>query len=97
MNVSDAVAAAKKYVSDLFAEEAISNLGLEEVERDEAAAQWIVTVGFSRPWDNPFKELSAQLSYGSGYRPRAYKVVRVNDAGNVISVKNRYIEKSDAA
>jgi hypothetical protein len=53
MNVTEAVAAAKKYIGELFAQEGISNLGLEEIEFDEHAGEWRVTVGFSRPWDAP--------------------------------------------
>ena len=51
MDVKDAVNAAKTYVAQLFADEGLSNLGLEEVEFDDGSGAWRVTVGFSRPWD----------------------------------------------
>lgn len=59
MDVNQAVALAKKHVADLFAEEKVTNIGLEEVEFDEAANVWNVTVGFSRPWDDPKNVLAA--------------------------------------
>ena len=51
MDVKEAVATAKSYVADLFAEENFSDLGLEEVSLDEQADQWVVTLGFARPWE----------------------------------------------
>ena len=84
MNVKEAVEQAKKHILGLFAEEGISNVGLEEVEYHEAQAAWHITIGFSRPWDHHVSE---------GPAPR-YKVVNIGDDGQVRSVKNR--ETSDA-
>jgi hypothetical protein len=86
MNVKDAVRAAKQYVAELFADEGLSDLGLEEVEFDDAAKVWKVTIGFSRPWDRTVTPLTAIARGGS--LPRSYKVVRIDDAtGTVKSVK----------
>lgn len=41
---------AKRHISDLFEAEGIRNVGLEEVERDDGV--WLITIGFSRPWDS---------------------------------------------
>ena len=86
MDVKEAVAAAKKYIAELFAQENITRLGLEEVEFDEQEGEWRVTVGFSRPWDAPSALLSITQQLNS---PRSYKVVRISDAGAALSVKNR--------
>ena len=51
MDVKAAVALAKNHITDLFAQEGLTNLGLEEVEYDEVREQWRITVGFSRSWD----------------------------------------------
>ena len=51
MDVKEAAKLAKDYVADLFAEEGIGNLGLEEIELVADGHYWVVTVGFSRPWD----------------------------------------------
>ena len=85
MNVKEAVELAKKHILELFAEEGISNVGLEEVEYDELQAAWHITIGFSRPWDHHVFEKDPR---------RSYKVVNIGDDGQVRSVKNR--ETSDA-
>ncbi|AAQ60209.1 MULTISPECIES: hypothetical protein [Chromobacterium] len=88
MNVKDAVSSAKRYIIDLLADENLSNVGLEEVELDQSTNQWIVTIGFSRPWDEPRNALAA-LAGSNGPR-RSYKVVRIdNQNDQVLSVKNR--------
>jgi hypothetical protein len=87
MDVKHAVDIAKKYVGELFVQEGISNLGLEEVEFDEQMGEWRVTVGFSRPWDS----IGGIAGFATQPNPRrSYKVVRISDAsGLVVSVKNR--------
>ena len=50
MDVKEAAKLAKDYVADLFKDERISNVGLEEIELRDGRF-WEVTVGFSRPWD----------------------------------------------
>lgn len=87
MNVKEAVKLAKEYVLDLFAEENITNLGLEEVNFYDADGEWIVTLGFSRPWDEPRNTL-ASLAQSTLPR-RSYKIVRIDDNGQVKGVKNR--------
>jgi len=88
MDVKEAVRTAKEYIADLFANEGVSNLGLEEVEFDDGKRTWQVTIGFSRPWDRPSAAFTA-IMQGSSL-PRSYKVVRIDDAsGHVLSVKAR--------
>lgn len=88
MNVKDAVSAAKTYLTDLLSDEALTNVGLEEVELDEERGDWVVTVGFSRPWDEPRNIVAALAT--SNIPRRSYKVVRISDGdGKVRSVKNR--------
>ncbi|MEM9555105.1 MAG: hypothetical protein AAGC60_12680 [Acidobacteriota bacterium] len=97
LDVKDAVRTALDYVQELFESEEILYLGLEEVERDNGT--WLVTVGFSRPWDFPKPDSSdfGATSFYSGLqaprdlRPkRDYKVLRIDGmSGNVESVKNR--------
>ena len=87
MDVKTAVQLAKTYVGDLFSNEGLSNLGLEEVEFEESRRVWNVTLGFSRPWDRSPNALAA---FAQGSPLRSYKVVRIDDASaRVISVKNR--------
>jgi hypothetical protein len=88
MDVKEAVATAKSYVADLFAEENFSDLGLEEVSLDEQADQWVVTLGFARPWERAATGFLAAVQPGSKPR-RSYKVVRISDkTREVVSLKN---------
>ena len=79
MEVKEAVGTAKAHVTELFAEEEIMNVGLEEVEFENG---WRITIGFSRPWDR-------RILTAPG---RSYKVIFVNDeTGSVISVTDRLL------
>lgn len=94
MQVKEAVAAAKAYVKDVFAEESISNLGLEEVEFEPSADKWRITLGFSRPWHSPRTRAQQVLEAIGGEQMtpqrRVQKVVIVSDRdGSVLSVRNR--------
>jgi uncharacterized protein YdeI (YjbR/CyaY-like superfamily) len=96
MDVSEAIAAAKKYVNEVYAEEQVTNLGLEEVEHILTAGKWIITLGFSRPWNTPrtrAQEVLENLGAVSSLK-RSYKVITMADDGTVLSMKNR--AKTDA-
>ena len=99
MHVKQAVGIAKKYLSDLFADEGIENLGLEEVRFDESSNSWSITIGFSRPWDRAGQEIQnkglvATLN-GPTPRARSYKVLRINGAsGEVESLTDRFLKAS---
>lgn len=89
MDVKEAVALAKDHIKDLFESEGISNVGLEEVEFDDRAKIWYVTIGFSRPWDKPSNALAA-IAQQMSTPDRSYKVVSIDDTtGALLSVKNR--------
>ena len=80
MEVKEAVARARAYLSDLYAEEGIENLGLEEVEFDADKNTWRITLGFIRSWD---KRALIPAS-------RSFKVVEIADAnGHVLGVRHR--------
>jgi hypothetical protein len=90
MKVREAVAAAKGHIQELFADEQIANLGLEEVEFDEATGTWTVTLGFSRPWDKPVGPFANLAPLELRPWRRDYKIIQISDAtGNLISIKNR--------
>lgn len=88
MDVKSAVSIAKSYVIDLYNEERISNLGLEEVKYNPGVKQWRITLGFSRPWDYPASLLAPEWRG----RPdaRSFKAVVIDDNnGLVLSIENR--------
>ena len=88
MDAKSAVLIAKNYVMNLYNEEKISNLGLEEVKYDSGMKQWRITLGFSRPWDYPVSVLVPEWRT----RPdaRSFKAVAIDDSsGLVLSIENR--------
>lgn len=93
MDVKQAVASAKSYIGELFAPEEITELGLEEVSLDESSGQWLVTVGFARPWEKAAEKELMNSPPFLGTRPiprRTYKVIRISDkTGSVVAVQNR--------
>jgi len=89
MEVKNVVVMAKKYVAELFQGENITNLGLEEVVFDESKDIWHITLGFSRPWDEP-RNLLASISNQPVVLKRTYKVVKIDDGtGRILSVTDR--------
>ena len=92
MDVKEAINLARNYVKDVFAEEHITALGLEEIEFDESNATWRVTVGFTRPWDRP--QTAFDFAMAAPFQ-RTYKLLTISDStSRVLSVKNH--ERSDA-
>jgi hypothetical protein len=49
LNVKSAVKIALNYVKELYEENNLQDLMLEEVDFSEAANQWLITVSFSLP------------------------------------------------
>lgn len=91
MKVQEAVARAKEYVREVYADEKIRFVGLEEVELN--GSEWRITIGFSRPWDSPRKDVLAEVMKRHPPRPpepRTYKLVIVRDSdGAVLAVRHR--------
>lgn len=88
MEVKEAVQMAREYIVSLFEHEELSNVGLEEVFLDHQENEWVVTIGFSRPWD--YAQRNALNDFvGKNLPKRSFKVVRINDIrGAVESVRN---------
>ena len=89
MDVKEAVARARAFVSEVFGtEEGIVHLALEEIERDDHGGQWLVTLGFDRPWGLT-GSITALMGKPGSSGNRVYRVVNVRDDGEVLSVKQR--------
>lgn len=97
MNVKEAVQIATNYVREVFSQEQVSNLGLEEVVFDEDEGHWKITVGFSRHWDYPRQTADnvwdlVKPEKRKVFPRREYKIVAVDDNdGKVKSVAIRDI------
>ena len=90
MVATEAVQAAKEYILELFKDEKIARVGLEELEFRVEDAMWEVTIGFQRLWqfDSPARSGTVLLPP----RPtadRTYKTVCMRDDGTVVSLKHR--------
>ena len=97
MTPQDAIQHAKKAINVLYAEENITNLGLEEIEFDDVSKQWVITLGFSRPWNSPRTKNHDTLGAVSSISAlkRDYKIVTLTEAGEFVSVKKRVTAEAD--
>lgn len=93
MEAKEAVDKAKEYIQNIFENELIEQIGLEELERNPDKKEWYITVGFSRKLDTTTNTLEKMI------RPvRSYKVVRISEqTGDVISIKNHSLRDEYAA
>lgn len=100
MNVKEAIVAAKDYVKEVYADEQVADLGLEETDYDDTQGNWLITLGFSRPWTTPRSTTRLLLDQmgatdrAAPSRKRVYKLVTIDREGKVVSMKNR--ETADA-
>ena len=87
MNVKEAIARAKTYAGDVFSDENMSDLGVEEVEREGEI--WRITLGLSRPWDKPRRIIPAAPPDDKP-ASRSYHVFTIADeSGDMINVRLR--------
>ena len=91
MDVKEAIGAAKSYLREIYDDEQVTNLGLEEVEHDLPAGQWVVTLAFSRPWNTARTRAQEVLENlgGMSSLKRSYKVFRIAEDGAVLSMRNK--------
>ena len=89
LNAKEAISRAKSYVADMFSEEMPTSVGLEEIEFDEQAGAWVITVGFFRALKDPNEARFGDL-LGPPKFARTYKKVTVRKDGDVVSIKNRF-------
>jgi hypothetical protein len=81
----DAIKHAKQWLADMYADEKISDIGLEEVRWNNG--NWEITLGFSRAWADNYEKFIAAAGLE---RPREYKVIVVSDADkSVVEMRNR--------
>lgn len=82
LDFKDAVKRAKAYVAEIMQDESPMHIGLEEIEYDEAAGIWNVTIGFERPAVRAHPTFSELL--GQNQQRRDYRVVRVRATDGVV-------------
>ncbi len=94
VDVKNAVKIAKEYIQESFSSDNVKNIGLEEISFDEVSNCWDITIGFSRPWDNPpinnHPTMATLNILFPENLPRTYKTVTVSAIdGKVSKVINR--------
>ena len=89
MDAKEAVQAAKQHIIDIFSDEEIIHIGLEEITLDDRTDEWVVTIGFERPWG---KSGILHQTILESVKRRTYKVVRIqNPGGEVTSLTDRIL------
>ena len=85
IDIKTAVSAAMAFVREMYAEEQLRDLALEEVERSADGVSWLVTVGFGG------QERASTMSVVAGEgTPRQFKQLAVDGAtGDVVSMRSR--------
>ena len=95
MDVAEAIRVAKQYVTHVFADEPIQEIGLEEVSYDDSSNVWNVTVGFTRPWERETARTRRTSLYLNPdlHDPRARRTNKrllISDRdGKPVAIKNR--------
>lgn len=90
MDAKEAVQIAKSCVNDLFGEDGVDDVRLEEIEHDEMDGTWSVTLGFLRRNAAPERPVSGLLAALDAVqaRTRVLRVVNIRGGdGAVLSVK----------
>ena len=95
MDVKEAVRTSREYVAELFGDEDISEVRLEEVIIEDTTGEWCVTIGFNRRASGPADTLGERLALNL-QRERTYKVVRLDRRGEVRSVTDRALPALNA-
>ncbi len=89
MDVKEAAQMSREYIADLFGDEGITDVRLEEVVIDDRSGDWRITIGFERPREYKSGTLGERMSLQR--RERSYKVVRMNQDGRIKSVTDRVL------
>ncbi|WP_420463097.1 hypothetical protein [Candidatus Palauibacter sp.] len=95
MTAKEAITAAREHVQDLFRDEGIARVGLEELDFRDAPRAWDVTIGFTRRLPNPDSPMSSIAAALGASGERVYKIVRISEDGEIMSLKHRHFAVSD--
>jgi len=90
MDRIEAVQAAKKYARQLFSDEHISQVFLEEINFDADKDEWLVTISFA--YAQPALPLTPPLMRETRFGDRQYKVVHIADqSGDFTGMTDRLL------
>ena len=87
ISVKDVAKISREYIQELFSEDEIYDLSLEEVEIVDDQKSWLVTIGFTRQMMQPLNPMEAMT--GPKYA-RFYKELKIDaEKGQVLSMRNK--------
>jgi len=87
IDVKDSIKKAKNFIIDMYSDEKISQLMLEEVDISDDKKFWLITLGFNIK--KPIINLMDTIS-GNQEKIRVYKIIKIDSlSGDVISMKIR--------
>jgi hypothetical protein len=97
IDIKEAIRKAKTQVAELLEGEPYQALALEEVKYDQRSNEWLITLGWQRPWDVEKKSQGSSMSAAiSGIMPttttrqlRTFKKIRMDGkTGAFISMED---------
>lgn len=99
MTPKQAIALAKAWILDIFADEGIIDVTLEEVRFDDEREHWLITIGFYRPVSEAAARAVIPLVgalVGTPRMRKAFKTVRIdNKNAAVLGIEHRAVEGVD--
>ncbi len=85
----EAVRSAKQVIKEVFADERIGQIRLEEIDFDADRDEWLITVGFAH---RATKRLEFPAEVQPDWTKRSYKVVRLKDEdGEFVGMRDRFL------
>ena len=98
MEPKEAVSLAKRYIRELFADEEITEVGLEELDYDADAQTWKITLGFRRPWTRHAEKRDKRTPLVFSFydhTDRWYKQVFIDgNTGQMRSIRDRELKEA---
>jgi hypothetical protein len=89
VDAKGAVQAAVRYLTEMYSNEEIADVLLEEIDTSKSGASWLVTLSFYRP-KAPFAAGTLGQILGVDVSKRQYKVINVDkNTGEIHSMKMR--------
>ncbi|CCF85538.1 hypothetical protein [Nitrolancea hollandica] len=90
VTVKEAVRLARAYLLDLFENESLPNLRLEEVELSDDGSHWLVTYGFTASEKDIEQPLFKGFGPSTTRTRRDYKIIKINaQTGEPVSMTIR--------
>lgn len=85
----EVVRIAKEYICEIYSDDKIGQIRLEELTIEPEDDLWLVTIGFGHRIKNPLLPPLAETVYGD----RQYKVVHIKrDNGEVVAMTDRMLK-----